>query len=228
MLSSSPGWLHYCDPNAKHCFRDNFQKKGKGKPWGSHACAITERSSNWLESLFCSKEHLFKNPGATQQCIGVLTIRWPCVCVQVCWWMWWVDEGRAQRRNSFKVQAGKARLGAACTRLSNLILLRRLLVFSCLGFLPENKQRVLWRDWLHIWEKAFLESVKDNFLFPPLTLPLSSLFPYRGGRQRRLSSMLLVWKQAAPCFDSDAMALRLYYSKQAKNEAPHSAPTDDI
>lgn len=131
-----------------------------------------------VENLVRSKEHVFKNPGATQQRVGVLTIRWPCVCVQVCWWMWWVDEGRAQRRNSFKVQAGKARLGAACTRLSNLILLRRLLVFSCLGFLPENKQRDLWRDWLHIWEKAFLESVKDNFLSHHHP-PLSSLFPYR-------------------------------------------------
>lgn len=155
------------------------------------------------------REVFFQEP---QQHVGVLTIRWPCVCVQVCWWMWRVDEGRAQRRNSFKVQAGKARLGAACTRLSNLILLRRLLVFSCLGFLPENKQRDLWRDWLHIWEKAFLESVKDNFL-PPPPPPSRLSFPLQGRRQGRLSSILLVWKQAAPCFDSDAMALRLCYSK---------------
>ena len=96
---------------------------------------------------------------------GVITIRWPGVSVRVCQWMCWVDEGWVWRQNSFKVQAGKARLGAGSTRLSNLILLRCLLVFSCLGFLPENKQRALWRNWLHIWEKAFLESVKDNLIF---------------------------------------------------------------
>lgn len=96
---------------------------------------------------------------------GVLTVRWPGMSVRVCQWMCWVDEGWAWRQNSFKVQAGKARLGAGSTRLSNLILLRCLLVFSCLGFLPENKQRALWRNWLHIWEKAFLESVKDNLIF---------------------------------------------------------------
>lgn len=32
MFSSSPGWLHYCDPNAKHCFRGNFQKREKVNP----------------------------------------------------------------------------------------------------------------------------------------------------------------------------------------------------
>lgn len=156
------------------CFRCYSQRREKVSPEEALPMTLWE-------------EHPAGKPGAQwgrcfqepQQQVGVLTIRWPCVCVQVCWWMWRVDEGRAQRRNSFKVQAGKARLGAACTRLSNLILLRRLLVFSCLGFLPENKQRDLWRDWLHIWEKAFLESVKDNFL-PPPPPPLSPLFSLTG------------------------------------------------
>lgn len=119
---------------------------------------------------------------------GVLTVRRPGVSVRVCQWMCWVDEGRVWRQNSFKVQAGKARLGAGSTRLSNLILLRCLLVFSCLGFLPENKQRALWRNWLHIWEKAFLESVKDNLTF---------FFLKGDGRE---SSMSLVLKQADSCF----------------------------
>lgn len=57
----------------------------------------------------------------------------------------------------------KARLGAVCTRLRNLILLRLLLFFSCLGFLPENKERDLWRNCLYMQEKASLQCAKRFF-----------------------------------------------------------------
>lgn len=127
-------------------------------PNGNAACSECKKARPQGRSML-------QAPRRHHHLAGVLTIRWPGVSVRVCQWMCWVDEGWVWRQNSFKVQAGKARLGAGSTRLSNLILLRCLLVFSCLGFLPENKQRALWRNWLHIWEKAFLESVKDNLIF---------------------------------------------------------------
>lgn len=144
---------------------------------------MTTRNDIWK---LCFRAHI-------QRCHNwaiVLTIRWPCVRVQVCWWMWWMNWSWAQRWDGFKVQAGKARLGAACTRLRNLILFRLLLFFSCLGFLPKNKQRDLWRDWLHMEERTFLESVKRKV----------SGFVSKG-------SILLFWKHAIPCIYTDKMVI---------------------
>lgn len=128
-----------------------------------------KRSLFWQYGLMLGNpgEHVSVYTPIPHNCSIVLTIRWPCVCVQVSCWMWWMDESWAQRWDSFKVQAGKAWLGAVCTRLRNLILLRLFLFFSCLGFLPENKQRDLWRNLLHMQETAFLELLRESsFLWP--------------------------------------------------------------
>lgn len=46
MLSASSGWLHYHNLYTKCCFSSSSQRREGGKPWGSPALAIMERTSN--------------------------------------------------------------------------------------------------------------------------------------------------------------------------------------